>query len=181
MTSRWAFLGAGGCSALARGRERRPLRLVRASGPGEGLLGDAEDRRLYWVDIKGSAVHRFDPATGRDTEWRMPEIVGCVARRASGGLVVALRSGFHFLDLDTGAIHAVATPEEDAGRRTASTTASPIGAAGSGPAVLHHPEQRRSTGALYRPRADHGTCHRMVDGCPCHRTPSAWSPDGRTS
>mgnify|MGYP002402238582 CR=1 FL=1 len=26
-----------------------------------------EDGRLYWVDIKGRAVHQFDPATGR--EW----------------------------------------------------------------------------------------------------------------
>jgi sugar lactone lactonase YvrE len=57
---------------------------------GQGPLWDVEDHCLYWVDIKGRAVHRFDPAAGRDTQWLMPEIVGSVARRAAGGLVVAL-------------------------------------------------------------------------------------------
>jgi sugar lactone lactonase YvrE len=80
---------------------------------GEGPLWDPEDRVLYWVDIKGRLVHRFDPATGRDTRWPTPETVGSLALRAAGGLVVALRSGFHFLDLDTGAIRPIARPEPD--------------------------------------------------------------------
>ncbi len=80
---------------------------------GEGPLWDPEDRRLYWVDIKGRSVHRFDPATGQDTRWPAPETVGSLVRRAAGGLVVALRSGFHSLDLDTGAIRPIATPELD--------------------------------------------------------------------
>ena len=80
---------------------------------GEGPLWDMEDRRLYWVDIKGRAVHRFDPATGRDRHWPTPEPVGSLARRAAGGLVVALASGFHVLDLDTGAFRPLVKPEPD--------------------------------------------------------------------
>jgi L-arabinonolactonase len=80
---------------------------------GEGPLWDPEDRALYWVDIKGQMVHRFDPSTGRDMRWPTPEPVGSLARRVDGGLVVALRSGFHFLDLDSGAIQAVCAPEPD--------------------------------------------------------------------
>ena len=40
---------------------------------GEGPLWDWEDRCLYWVDILGRAVHRFDPATGQDTRWPTPQ------------------------------------------------------------------------------------------------------------
>src|SRR5262245_27567204 len=80
---------------------------------GEGPLWDPEDGILYWVDIKARLVHGFDPRTGRGAEWSTPEPVGSLARRAAGGLVVALRTGFYFLDLDTGAVQRVAQPEPD--------------------------------------------------------------------
>jgi len=105
---------------------------------GEGPLWDPEDHRLYWVDIKGCSVHRFDPATGHDTRWPTPETVGSLVRRAAGGLVVALRSGFHFLDLDTGAIQPIARPELDRPENP-STTGSPTAAAGSGRAACTIP------------------------------------------
>jgi L-arabinonolactonase len=69
---------------------------------GEGPYWDVTDQRLYWVDIKGCKIHRFDPATGHDETWSTPEVVGSLAVRAKGGLVVALRSGLYFFDLTTG-------------------------------------------------------------------------------
>jgi L-arabinonolactonase len=69
---------------------------------GEGPYWDVTDQRLYWVDIKGCKIHRFDPATGHDETWPTPEVVGSLAVRAKGGLVVALRSGLYFFDLTTG-------------------------------------------------------------------------------
>jgi sugar lactone lactonase YvrE len=121
-------------------------------------------------------VHRFDPATGRDAQWPVPETVGALARRAAGGLVLALRSGFHFLDLDTGAIRPVARPElERAENRFNDGKPDRRGRFWAG--SMHDPEVA-PTGALYRLDPD-GTCHRMVDGFVC---PNAlcWSPDGRT-
>ena len=82
---------------------------------GEGPLWDREDRCLYWVDIKGCVVHRFDPATGRDTRWPTPETVGPSSAANGAASVLALRSGFHSLDLDTGAIEAMV----EAGARSA--------------------------------------------------------------
>ncbi|HEY7140900.1 MAG TPA: SMP-30/gluconolactonase/LRE family protein [Methylomirabilota bacterium] len=143
---------------------------------GEGPLWDAEDRALYWVDIKGCMVHRFDPATGRDAQWPMPEVVGCLARRAAGGLVVALRSGFHFLDLDTGAIQAVATPEEDRPENRFND-GKPDRRGRFWAGSMHDPETA-PTGALYRLDPD-GACHRMVDGVVISNA-LCWSPDGRT-
>ena len=33
---------------------------------GECPLWSAADERLYWVDIDGRAIHRYDPVTGQD-------------------------------------------------------------------------------------------------------------------
>jgi sugar lactone lactonase YvrE len=143
---------------------------------GEGPLWDPEDRALYWVDIKGQAVHRFDPATGRDTLWPVPEPVGSLARRAAGGLVVALRSGFHFLDLDTGAVEPVARPELD--RTENRLNDGKPDRRGRFWAGSMHDRGQAPVGALYRLDPD-GACHRMVDGIVISNA-LCWSPDGRT-
>lgn len=58
-------------------------------------LWSVAEQRLYWVDIAGCTINRFDPATGENTKWIMPREPGCIALAASGGLVVALRDGFY--------------------------------------------------------------------------------------
>lgn len=80
---------------------------------GEGPTWNREERRLYWVNINGHTVNRFDPATGANEVCQLPEQVGSFVLREAGGLVVALRSGFHFLDFDTGALTPIADPEAD--------------------------------------------------------------------
>lgn len=142
---------------------------------GEGPLWDPEELVLYWVDIKGRFVHRFDPATGRDTRWPTPEPVGCLALRAGGGLVMALRSGFHFFAPDTGAIQAVARPELDR-RENRFNDGKPDRRGRFWAGSMHDPETA-PTGALYRLDPD-GACHRMVDGIVCSNA-LCWSPDGR--
>jgi L-arabinonolactonase len=77
---------------------------------GEGPFWDVIDQRLYWVDIKGKLIHRFDPETGRDETWPTPEVIGSLAVRAKGGLIVALRSGLYFYDLISGETAPVALP-----------------------------------------------------------------------
>jgi sugar lactone lactonase YvrE len=65
---------------------------------GECPVWSADDHVLYWVDINAPSLNRFDPATGLNTAWPMPESIGCVALRARGGFVAALRGGFWFID-----------------------------------------------------------------------------------
>jgi sugar lactone lactonase YvrE len=143
---------------------------------GEGPLWDGQERRLYWVDIKGCQVHRFDPATGRDERWATPEPVGSLAVRAGGGLVVALRSGFHFLDLATGAVTAVACPEPDRPENRFND-GKPDRQGRFWAGSMHDPEAA-PTGALYRLDPDLRV-HRLVDGLVCSNA-LCWSPDGRT-
>ena len=80
---------------------------------GEGPTWSREERRLYWVNINGHTVNRFDPATGANEVCQLTEQVGSFVLREAGGLVVALRSGFHFLDFDTAALTPIADPEAD--------------------------------------------------------------------
>ncbi len=68
---------------------------------------------LYFVDIEGHRVHRFDPASGGEKSWEIGQRVGTVVPRESGGLVVAGDHGLFFLDEETGGLIAIADPETD--------------------------------------------------------------------
>src|SRR5262245_41382174 len=75
---------------------------------GEGPVWDWRARKLYWVDIEGFAVHRYDPETRNHKIIDVGQYVGSVAIRRSGGLIAALKSGFASLDPDTGEIEKIA-------------------------------------------------------------------------
>ncbi|MFT4176402.1 MAG: SMP-30/gluconolactonase/LRE family protein [Luteolibacter sp.] len=68
---------------------------------------------LYYVDIEGHSVIRFDPATGGERSWNVGQRVGTVVPRESGGLVVAGDHGLYFLDEESGELTAIADPEPD--------------------------------------------------------------------
>ena len=60
---------------------------------GESPFWSTRERVLYWVDITGPSLNRFDPASGRNTSIPMPESIGCIAPRELRGFIVALRGG----------------------------------------------------------------------------------------
>lgn len=80
---------------------------------GECPLWHPTEEALYWIDIHGCAVHRLDPAIGAHRCWPMPSEPGCLAWNASGGMVVALRTGLVLLDTLSGAITPLAPPPYD--------------------------------------------------------------------
>ena len=93
------------CAASSRwarvtGRSRR----VRDHAPARAQLGECPlwsptEARLYWVDIDGRAVHRFDPATGVDEVRAAPGRPGSLALTATPGrLLVAVEGRLSFLD-----------------------------------------------------------------------------------
>jgi sugar lactone lactonase YvrE len=69
---------------------------------GEGPLWDVRSSTLWWTDLLGRRVHRFDPATGSESVHDVGQEVGALAPRASGGFVAAVRDGFAAFDPDTG-------------------------------------------------------------------------------
>lgn len=80
---------------------------------GESPLWCTEDRCLYWLDIVGSTINRFDPQTGTNTVWSLPAAPGCFAFRNNGGAVVAAQDGIYDLDFSTGLVKRVFDPVHD--------------------------------------------------------------------
>jgi sugar lactone lactonase YvrE len=80
---------------------------------GEGPVWVPEEQALYWVDILQPALQRWQPESGSYKKWLMPNDIGCFSLREHGGAVVALRTGFAYLDLDTGKVKPLNDPESD--------------------------------------------------------------------
>ena len=80
---------------------------------GECPVWSAKEQVLHWIDINEPALHRFDPATGRDESMPMPSMIGAFALRAGGGFVVALRDGICLADRDGRIERKVADPPYD--------------------------------------------------------------------
>ena len=143
---------------------------------GECPVWAAEEGALYWVDIRGAALHRFDPGTGTDRVWPLPTPCGSFALRPGGGAVVALADGFHALDLDTGAVERlvpVALPE---GVRFNDGKVSPDGRFFVG--TMDEAHMREPVGVLYRLDPDL-SLHQVADGLIVSNG-LAWSADGAT-
>ena len=78
---------------------------------GDGPVWDPVDRVVYWVDILGRTVWRADADGGNERDWPVPEHIGALALRRDGGAVVALSSGFHAFDFETGTSTPIIDPE----------------------------------------------------------------------
>lgn len=142
---------------------------------GEAALWCEREQALYWADIEGKALHRFDPATGEDRSWSLPSRLGCFVFREAGGFVVALENGFHFFDPATGALEAIVDPEPDKpGNRFNDGTPDPVGRFVAGTMPLG---PREPVAALYRLWPDR-RCERLFDGLTVTNG-CAFSPDGR--
>src|SRR5512146_2218179 len=66
----------------------------------EGALWSPREKVLYWVDQMRPELHRFDPETGTDTRFaiELPQQLGALVPRESGGFVLAAADGLSFID-----------------------------------------------------------------------------------
>jgi L-arabinonolactonase len=143
---------------------------------GESPVWSEEEQSLYWVDIVGCRVRRFSPSSGERRDWPIPMEVGALALRASGGAVLALRSGFAFLDFDSGNLTSLVDPEEDLpNNRFNDGACDRMGRFWAG--TLHDAEVE-PLGSLYRLDADF-SCTKMVSAVIISNG-LGWSPDNRT-
>jgi len=97
------------------------LQDIQALGPHRCLLGESplwhpEERQLYAVDIPGRQVLCWRSGASEPVVWAQDAEPGCIAARASGGLLVARRDGLWALDTATGAQHCIAPPPYDPAR-----------------------------------------------------------------
>ncbi|MDD9992103.1 MAG: SMP-30/gluconolactonase/LRE family protein [Rhodospirillales bacterium] len=155
----------------------RPVGAVRAI-VGESPVWSEADRCIYWVDILGGLVHRYETDSGSNRYWRMPEHVGNLVLVDGGGLLVALEGGLHLFVPETGALATLCDIKVDlADQRFNDGTCDPRGRLWIGSMAMEEPV-RRAVGPLFRFSPD-GTIARMLDG---FLIPNgmAFSPDGRT-
>ncbi|WP_433544037.1 SMP-30/gluconolactonase/LRE family protein (plasmid) [Streptomyces sp. CA-294286] len=147
---------------------------------GEGPTWDDATGRLIWVDILGSRVHTYDPATGRRTVMATEQHVGAAKPRAGGGLVVNLRDGVASYDAE-GAGFRWLLHDPVPGRRGNDAAVAPDGslwagtmrydeAPGGGTLVRLAPETATAAGA--RAVTEIFPSVTVSNG-------TGWSPDGR--
>ena len=148
---------------------------------GEGAIWSVREQALYWVDIVGGTLNRFDPASGANRHWDMGRPIGCFALKRTGGLVVALADGFHHFDPDGGALTAIHDPEPDKpGNRFNDGTVDHQGRFYAGTMPIAGPSAERGPeGTLYRLDADESVT--TVRGDLFVVNGLAFSPDGRTA
>lgn len=78
---------------------------------GEGPCWHRGTQRLYWVDIFEKRLHIYDRNAQTNRTIQLEQMVGCVAPRKSGGLILALQNGFATLNLDTETVTRLVDPE----------------------------------------------------------------------
>lgn len=131
---------------------------------------------LYYVDIEGHLVHRFDPASGEEKSWDVGQRVGMVVPREGGGLVIAGDKGFYFLDETSGNLTAIADPEPEKGdNRFNDGKCSPDGRFFAGTISL---VKKEGDAKLYRLDPDL-TVHEAYAPV-TNSNGIAWSADGKT-
>ena len=156
------------------------MRIHRLDAPqclvGEGPVWDVAEQALYYVDIIGKQVHRYDPANGISKSWAVPGVIGSLAVREQGGLLVALADGLYALNTDDGTVEPLYLPTglnlqiqfndgkvDRAGRFVVGTTDSKV---------------KEPLGAIYTFNSDHDLTmindDIIISNGPC------WSPDNKT-
>jgi len=84
---------------------------------GEGPVWSAAEHVLYWVDIDGKAVHRYDPSTGTDDHRSLPGRPGSLALTAEPGkLLVSTEHEVVWFDWATGSTLPFVVLEQEGAR-----------------------------------------------------------------
>jgi len=141
---------------------------------GEGAIWDNKRQVLYWVDIDPGLVHVYDPGTRKDRSISVGQSVGTVVPRRSGGLMLAVRNGFMFLDPETDKTSLLVKPVgHDPENRFNDGKCDPAGRFWAGTM-----ETTICKGALFRLDTDLSV-HRILDNVGCSNG-LTWTLDKKT-
>lgn len=143
---------------------------------GEGPSWDAAEKRLWWVDILGKRLFEFDPVSGENRRYELPQMVGAVVPWQKRKVMLAVREGFAAFDLDTLVLELVARPEADRpNNRFNDGKCDPVGRFWAGTMST---KGEAGAGSLYRLDVD-GCVYQMAKGITIANG-LAWSADQQT-
>lgn len=78
---------------------------------GETPIWIPDEQALYWIDLGGSTVHRYQPTNGQTREWQLDVPVTALARRGKGQWILATKTGIYFWDQKTNKSKFIVDPE----------------------------------------------------------------------
>jgi sugar lactone lactonase YvrE len=153
--------------------------LPAAAQLGECPIWSPADARLYWVDIDGRTVHRYDPATGLDEARPAPGRPASLAITGTPGrLLVAIEGRLAFFDWRSGEWRDwIALEPEGVGNRLNDGRCDPGGRFWVG-SMFDPAAAGRSSGMLHRVEPD-GTAVTVKSAIGVSNG-LAFAPDGRT-
>ncbi len=150
----------------------------------QALLGECPlwsdlEERLYWVDIDGRAIHRYDPASNVDEQRSVPGRPGSIALTSEAGrLLVAIEQSLAFFEWESGSCRPWMPLEpEGTGNRLNDGRCDRAGRFWVG-SMFDPAASRRFTGMLHRVDPD-GRLATMRTGVGVANG-LAFSPDGST-
>jgi len=129
---------------------------------GEGALWDSRRQVLYWIDIERRYLHMYDPGAGINRTYPLPRMIGAVAPRERGDLLLALEDGFWSFDESSSALERIIDPEagpEYEGNRFNDGACDPAGRYWAG---TMSKKELPGKGSVYRLDPD-GSCTKMFD------------------
>lgn len=146
-----------------------------ASLLGESPLWHPVEQVLYWCDIPGRALNRFNPVTAQHDLWRFDTDVASCAPMRDGGLLLAMRDGLWRFDTASGQRSPLAPPPYDPRQERFNDGKC-------------DPQGRFWVGTIYEPRdKPMAAVYRYGGGNLARMTGDitvgnglGWSPDGRT-
>lgn len=80
---------------------------------GEGAIWHPRESLLYWVDIEGKELHRYNPSTGGDAKMELPQRVGSVVPIKKGGMLVGMEDCIAKVEFEKKNITSVSPLEEN--------------------------------------------------------------------
>jgi sugar lactone lactonase YvrE len=141
---------------------------------GEGPLWDHRAGSLYWVDINGCTIQRYDPKQERREVFQAGVQVGALGLRAQGGFVAATNRGLVFWQPVDNSMQFIVNPEEGKpGARFNDAKVDPGGRFWAGSMTFDD-----ASSSLYRLDPDL-SLHVMQTGITISNG-LGWSPDGQT-
>ena len=151
------------------------LAVAEVSLLGESPLWHPVEQVLYYCDIPGRRLHRFNPANGEVAHWDFETEPACVAPMLGGSLMLGMRDGVWRFNPLTGARTLLAKPPYDPAQERFNDGKC-------------DPQGRFWVGTIYEPRDpplaslhcwSAGRLERKADGITVSNG-LAWSPNGRT-
>jgi sugar lactone lactonase YvrE len=151
------------------------LAVAEVSLLGESPLWHPVEQVLYYCDIPGRTLNRFDPRNGDLQHWKFDTNVACCAPMLDGGLLLAMRDGLFNFDPRTGERkHLLDAPYDPTTERFNDGKCDPQGRFWVG--TIYEPRDP-ALAALYCYTKDALT--KKADGITVSNG-LAWSPNGRT-